>query len=255
MKMDEKEVKDSWNNHAGAWKKLVDNRLGKFRAAIRNPAIVELLGNVKNKAVLDIACAEGDSSRLIQSLGAKVTGLDISDEMIELAKSKQDSVTYVVGSASDMSCLQDGLFDSVVCLSMMNIDDLPKTFSEISRVLKKSGHFVMSTAHPCFFGRPGRKIIKLQDGRTGIFVNHYFADEPSVESYGSATSADKDEKFQTITFPYRVSDYINALIESGFLIEKVLEPKAVDKELLADPEINFWSTHAARNLMIKARKV
>lgn len=253
--MDENEVKDSWNNHAGAWKKLVDNRLGKFRAAIRNPAIVELLGNVKNKVVLDIACAEGDSSRLIQSLGANVTGLDISDEMIQLAKSKQDNVNYVVSSASDMSCLQDASFDYVVCLSMMNIDDLPKTFSEISRVLKKTGYFVMSTAHPCFFGRPGRKIIKLPDGRHGIFVNHYFADEPSVESYGSPTSDAKGETFQTITFPYKVSDYMNALIESGFVIQKVLEPKASDKELLADPEVNFWSTHAARNLMIKARKV
>lgn len=252
--MDEKDVRNSWDNHANAWKKIVDNRLSKFRTAIRNPAVIELLGNVKNKKVLDIACAEGDSSRLIQSLGAHVIGLDISDEMIRLAKSQQDNIDYVVGSASEMTMLKTSSFDVVVCLSMMNIDNLSQTFKEISRVLKKSGYFVMSTAHPCFFGRPGRKIIKLADNSLGIFVNNYFSDSPSVEAFSNRTPGTGQQEFKTITFPYKVSDYMNELIAAGFVIERVEEPNTTNPEYLSDSEVKFWSTHAARNLMIKVKK-
>jgi ubiquinone/menaquinone biosynthesis C-methylase UbiE len=252
--MDEKEVKDSWNNHANGWKNLVDNKLQKFRTAIRNPAVIELLGEVKNKNILDIACGEGDSSRMIRSLGANVVGADISEEMIRLAQSRADEVEYLVASADNMPTLKKASFDVVVCLSMMNIDNLDSTFAEVSRVLKKSGSFVMSTAHPCFFGRPGRKIIKLQDNRLGIFVNDYFSASASVESFANKATDDANVSFKTITFPYKVSDYINALIKAGFVIEQVEEPRATDEKLLEDQEVKFWSTHAARNLMIKARK-
>jgi 2-polyprenyl-3-methyl-5-hydroxy-6-metoxy-1,4-benzoquinol methylase len=252
--MDKNVVKDTWNNYADGWKSMVDNKLQKFRAAIRNPAVIKLLGDVKNKKVLDIACGEGDSSRMIQSLGAKVVGVDISEEMIRLAQSRDDEVEYLVASANEMPTLKKSSFDVVVCLSMMNIDSLDSTFAEVFRVLKKSGSFVMSTAHPCFFGRPGRKIIKLQDDRLGIFVNDYFSATASVESFANNAPDGSSVSFKTITFPYKVSDYMNALIKAGFVIEQVEEPRATDEKLLADAEVKFWSTHAARNLIIKARK-
>lgn len=252
--MDEKVVKDTWNNHANGWKNLVDNKLQKFRVAIRNPAVIGLLGEVRDKTILDIACGEGDSSRMIRSLGANVVGVDISEEMIRLAQSRADEVEYLVASADNMPTLKKASFDVVVCLSMMNIDNLDSTLTEISRVLKKSGSFVMSTAHPCFMGRPGRKIIKLQDNRLGIFVNDYFSASASVESVANKATDDANVSFKTITFPYKVSDYINALIKARFVIEQVEEPRATDEKLLEDQEVKFWSTHAARNLMIKARK-
>jgi 2-polyprenyl-3-methyl-5-hydroxy-6-metoxy-1,4-benzoquinol methylase len=252
--MDEKVVKDTLSNHANGKKHLVDNKLQKFLAAIRNPAVIALLGEVKNKNILDIACGEGDSSRMIRSLGANVVGADISEEMIRLAQSRADEVEYLVASADNMPTLKKASFDVVVCLSMMNIDNLESMFAEVSRVLKKSGSFVMSTVHPCFLGRPGRKIIKLQDNRLGIFVNDYFSASASVESFANKATDDANVSFKTTTFPYKVSDYINALIKAGFVIEQVEEPRATDEKLLEDQDVKFWSTHAARNLMIKARK-
>lgn len=47
-----------------------------------------LLGDLKDKIVLDLGCGEGENSVLLARLGAKVTGLDISPKAIELAKER-----------------------------------------------------------------------------------------------------------------------------------------------------------------------
>ena len=58
-----------------------------YGAYYETPSILSLLGDLKGKIVLDIACGTGFSTRLIHRAGAKKTvGIDVSQKMVKLAK-------------------------------------------------------------------------------------------------------------------------------------------------------------------------
>jgi len=96
------DLESIWDSSTPAWIKMIDSGMKLFRDKIRDPAIIETLGNVKNKKILDIACGEGDSSRLIASQGAIVTGLDISSNMIQAARQRSKNIEYIVGNAHEI---------------------------------------------------------------------------------------------------------------------------------------------------------
>ena len=110
---------------------------------------------MRGRLVLDLACGEGYNTRMLARKGAKVTGIDSSAKMIELAKQEETkeklAIRYLVADASDLSQLPSSHFDIVTCfMSLQDIENLEKTVSEAARVLKHAGRFVSSIPHPCF---------------------------------------------------------------------------------------------------------
>ena len=57
------------------------------------PLVAKLMGDVTGKLVLDFGCGTGTFSRFLQSKGANVTGVDVSGNMIEVAKRNSSSYT------------------------------------------------------------------------------------------------------------------------------------------------------------------
>ncbi|WP_300550968.1 class I SAM-dependent methyltransferase [Roseovarius sp.] len=94
---------------------------------------------------LDLCCGQGTLTASMLDKGANVSGLDFSPEMLEKARSAAPDAEIVEGDAMAMP-FDDAVFDKVVCnFGMMHIPDQPKTLSEIRRVLKPSGEFIMAT--------------------------------------------------------------------------------------------------------------
>jgi 2-polyprenyl-3-methyl-5-hydroxy-6-metoxy-1,4-benzoquinol methylase len=245
-------AKDVALNMTKADTKVVKNTPYQLTRAIRNPALIDLLGDIKGKRLLDLGCSNGESSRQLHSLGAIVTGADYSATQIELAKSQDDGVNYILTAEDSKLALKSASFDVVTYLSMRATEHLDEMLAESSRVLKKSGKILLSVLHPSFIG-PGKKVIKTSDGGAGIFVNHYLTEEVRVNSPRQPGS--NQDKVSNLIRNHTVSDFINKLIQSGFVIQQVCEPRATDQAELADPEVRFWSTHAARYLIIMASKV
>src|SRR5512137_3076415 len=78
-----------------------------FHKHIINPTLLNLVGDVKGKAVLDVACGEGHFSRKLaeQTKGdIQITGIDASKRLIDIAQKKNepfsDSIRFQVGDAS-----------------------------------------------------------------------------------------------------------------------------------------------------------
>ncbi len=97
-------------------------------------------------STLDIGCGTGRLSRALSTINAKVTGIDISKEMIEKAKNDNadhKSITFVQGSGIGLQPLNDNSFD--FCFSFIVFQHIPNKnvilsyFSEIQRVLKDGG--------------------------------------------------------------------------------------------------------------------
>ncbi|MCX8053764.1 MAG: class I SAM-dependent methyltransferase, partial [Armatimonadetes bacterium] len=64
--------------------------------------------------VLDLACGTGNVSEILASRGFRVVGVDISPEMIEVARTKKGGVEYYVQDLAELSL--DRVFDLAVCL-------------------------------------------------------------------------------------------------------------------------------------------
>lgn len=102
---------------------------------------------VKGKDVLDIACGEGYGANLLAQHAAHVTGVDIDTLTVEKAKKKYPlkNLIFKQGTVSDIPC-NDNFFDVVISFETLeHTDEHDKFISEVKRVLKPGGLFVIST--------------------------------------------------------------------------------------------------------------
>ncbi len=94
---------------------------------------------------LDFGCGTGHSTNFLKSLGFKTSGVDINPKMIELAQQDDPNGDYLTITNSKIpfeNTKFNLVFSSFVLLEMSSLKDIEKTMKEISRVLKKDGHFV-----------------------------------------------------------------------------------------------------------------
>ena len=103
------------------------------------------LGTPEGKSVLDLCCGQGGLTAMLSEAGANVTGLDFSEEMLALAAKNAPDAVLKQGDAA-MLPFEDDQFDQVVCnFGIMHLPDQPKALSEIKRVLRPDGRFLMAT--------------------------------------------------------------------------------------------------------------
>jgi demethylmenaquinone methyltransferase/2-methoxy-6-polyprenyl-1,4-benzoquinol methylase len=104
--------------------------------------------------VLDVACGTGDMVLELKKRGCTVTGIDLSEEMISIAKTKA-SATYIVGDAEHLP-FPDATFDAVTCaFGVRNFVHLEQGLGEMLRVLKPGGKMVILE-----LATPDRKVVR-----------------------------------------------------------------------------------------------
>ena len=99
--------------------------------------------------VLDLACGTGDftAALLRQFPDARVTGVDLTPEMLAIARQKlagSADVTFCTGDAQDLAAFADATFDLVVCaFGFRNFPDKAKALVACHRVLKPAGRLIV----------------------------------------------------------------------------------------------------------------
>ena len=139
-------------------------------AGLVDPVLTELIGDVGGREVLSLACGQGQDARLLAHLGATVTGVDLSEEMLRHARrheaGRRSGIAYVHGDAQDLAAFADRSFDGVVChMALMDIPGLAGTIASVARVLRQEGWFVFSIVHPCYGGHVAVVTDYLLDHR------------------------------------------------------------------------------------------
>src|SRR5438128_12436455 len=76
----------SWNTIADDWVAHADTN--DYRNHYLMPRMLAMLGDVSGKAILDLGCGEGGYARALYRGGAKVTGVDGSERLIEVARQR-----------------------------------------------------------------------------------------------------------------------------------------------------------------------
>jgi ubiquinone/menaquinone biosynthesis methyltransferase len=104
---------------------------------------------------LDLACGTGDIAFALAARGARVTGLDITLRMVELARKKRGDPLFLV---ADMQALpfEDSCFDLVTTgYGIRNVPDIDAALAEIRRVLRPGGRFLSLD-----FNRPSNALVR-----------------------------------------------------------------------------------------------
>jgi ubiquinone/menaquinone biosynthesis C-methylase UbiE len=107
---------------------------------------------VQGKNALDFGCGTGRSTRFLKSLGFHTVGIDISEEMVNIAKKLDPAGEYRVISDGDFSCCTAHSFDLV--LSAFTFDNIPTLekkvalFTGLAGLLKKTGTMINLVSSP-----------------------------------------------------------------------------------------------------------
>jgi 23S rRNA-/tRNA-specific pseudouridylate synthase/ubiquinone/menaquinone biosynthesis C-methylase UbiE len=223
----EQAVSTSWDHVAGWYDDMIDRGRSDHFSRVIIPGAVRLLGDLRGKKVVDVACGQGAFAGELTARGAAVIGVDASAQLIAAARRTARGAGFEVGDARELGSLGLNDVDAVTCImALMNIDPLEPVFKGVAAMLKPGGVFVSVVLHPAFRapeqtswqweGAAGqakqfRRVDGyLSHGQTEIVMN------PGAVAKGAA-------KVVTWTFHRPLQTYARYLLQSGFVIEGLEE--------------------------------
>ncbi|HEY3973295.1 MAG TPA: methyltransferase domain-containing protein [Candidatus Sulfotelmatobacter sp.] len=113
-----------------------------------------LLGDVRGKTVVDLGCGTGENIVPLIERGARVIGIDISPDLIELARQRVQKAgleaALKIGSAYDTG-LESGSVDVIFCIALIHHLDIARARNEMLRILAKGGVVILK--EPVRFSR------------------------------------------------------------------------------------------------------
>lgn len=216
---------------------------------VEKPNFLKLLPDVKNKRVLDLGCGFGTFTRLIYDAGAsKVTGIDASNRMIELAKENkcERDISFEVIPLEEMDFPEDA-FDIVVSnLVLHYIEDISSLFCKIHKVLSKDGYLIFSTEHPT--STASYNLGWYTDEKTGELL--YW----KLDNYGVLGERQTNWMEHIITKYHRtIEAYCKALLENGFSLEYICEAVPTQEDIKRNKDLKKYLKRPLY-LIIKAKK-
>lgn len=214
----------SWGVVSDWYDKLLGNE-DTFQSKVILPSLLRLMNVQKGEHVLDLACGQGFFSYALASVGAEVTGLDISPELIDLAKKSAPAgsglkPTFDVAPADDVRHVADGSMDHVlITLAIQNIENVRGTFAEVHRVLKPDGRFHMVLNHPAFRVPKGSSWEWDKDGEQYRRVYKYLTE--SKEKIQMKPGG--DPSVVTVSFHRPLQYFVKFLGRAGFAVTNMEE--------------------------------
>jgi len=216
----EESIRKEWDDAAESWVDFVREGKDYYRDGINNPAAFKLMGDIRGKAILDLACGEGYNTRILVRKGGRAIGVDFSERLIELARREEAKerlgVRYCVSDASDLKEFSDNSFDLVTCfMALQDIEDYEKAIAEVARVLKNRGRFIFSVPHPCF------ETMTVKEERISASERYFGTVKYPVQWDMERLS----KPFRTTSFHRTLTDYFNALYKNRLFTSRLVEPQ------------------------------
>lgn len=196
------EVADDYGLHAAR---------NAYNALYDRPAVLDLMGEVAGKRVLDVGCGPGLYAEELVARGAEVVAFDHGTRMVALARERLGArvEVRVHDLAEPLDWIPDASFDAaLMALVIHHLDDRVSALRELHRVLRPGGFLVVSTHHP-----------------TNDWLRHggsYFTTEAIEETWSRGWHVRYWRQPMTASW--------NEFTEAGFVVERLVEP-------LPDPEM------------------
>lgn len=242
-----------WNEHADLW--FGTTALPEYGVKFVTEDELHFFQDVAGKRVLEICCGSGHSLKYLgDRKAAELWGMDISQKQLDHAgeylKQNGYQAKLLCASMEENVDIPTGYFDYVYSIYGIGwTTDLPGTFQKIASYLKKDGIFIFSWHHTlnyCVAWSCEKRDV-IEDDQI-VLTRSYFD-----ESYFKMPVHDSE----IILCNRKVSTYINALADAGFVIERMVEQN--DRETMEDSADMSTKARKARmcpiSMCFKARKL
>jgi len=205
-------------------------------------AELQVLGDVRNRDVLELGCGGAQWSICLDRRGARTVGLDLSIKQLRHARiltaAAGATVVLVNASAEDLP-FADGRFDIVFCdYGAMTFADPRRTVPEVARVLRSGGLFAFSHSSPlldvCWPAAAEEVSERLQ-------IDYFSLDRETSDS---------------VTFQLPYGEWIRLFRNNGLLIEALLElqPPADATSTYRTPADLAWARRWPAEMIWKLHK-
>lgn len=186
------------------------------------PNFRKLIPNVKEKKILDLGCGYGENDKYCRDLGAKeILGIDISEHMIKIAEKNNadENIKYKVMAMEDISKIKEK-FDIVISsLAFHYVKDYEKLIKDIYNLLNDNGILIFSIDHPLRIASKFEPWMKKNyteiNGKWFLLVSDYNREGIREKEWNGVMVKKYHRNFSSL---------INGLVNSGFKIDKILEP-------------------------------
>ena len=184
--------------------------------------------------------------------------MDANTPLVERACTREAreplGITYHAADAAQLSMLEDGIFDLVVCnMALMDIENADGAIQEIARVLVPRGRLVASLSHPCFdkVDTSGWEVEHIYP-KTTVWrkMSRYreiaAASMPWLKVPGQAV--------YTTAYHRPLSWYFRALRAAGLVVASLEEPEPTEEFLAHEPD-GPWIAEIPLHCVIEAWKI
>lgn len=218
-----KNTDTSWGGVADWYDDLLEEGDDTYQAKVILPNLTRLLAVQKGERVLDLASGQGFFSRAFAALGAEVTGIELSKELVAKARLHKNAapVEYHVSPSHDLSVLPDASIDKIIIvLAIQNIEKMRETFEECRRVLKQKGKLFLVLNHPTF-RIPKRSSWGYDEEKNVQYrrIDGYLSESRTeIEMHPG-----KKDGISTVSFHRPLQVYFKTLSKSGFAVSRLEE--------------------------------
>jgi ubiquinone/menaquinone biosynthesis C-methylase UbiE len=168
--------------------------------------MLAMLGDVGGTKVLDAGCGFGQQAALLLKCGAQVTGVDISQKLIDFAQQRaghHELSLFIKANILDYLASSKIRFDTIISFfELMYHDDIEKMMRLFNLTMNDGGSLLVLVPHPV--------------------RNMGMHNPPDYFSTGLHEENWRVGRIFKYYFP--LCDYINALTENGFRILRMVEP-------------------------------
>ena len=214
-----------WNENADLW--FGTTALPEYGVKFVTEDDLHLFGDVSGKRMLEICCGSGHSLKYHADRKAgELWGVDLSQKQLDNANrllSENGYSAKLICSPMEAELdIPKEYFDYVYSIYGIGwTTDLQGTFNKIASYLKKDGIFIFSWHHTLYycvaFSREERKEI-IENGKL-VFHKSYFDEEYFTMPVDGS---------EIVLCNRKISTYVNALANAGFVIEQMIEQNVDD---------------------------
>ncbi|QBO58680.1 class I SAM-dependent methyltransferase [Chryseobacterium salivictor] len=186
-----------------------------------NSIELDLLGDVKDKNILHLQCHFGQDSISLSRLGAKVTGIDLSDKSIEAAKKLaqqcETDTQFLVSDVYDLPNVLHQKFDILYATygTIGWLPDLQKWAEVIAHFLKPGGQLIFVEFHP---------VVWMYDDDFTFVKHSYFNNEQIIETnQGTYADPRADLMNEEVSWNHSLSEVFTNLSGEDLLLQNFQE--------------------------------
>lgn len=217
-------IKEHWN---GISDKYYEGSEGILEKVIKNPEcafpgpvlsfIKRYFAGLDKKRICVPSSGDNMAVFAFHLMGASVTSVDISEKQVmnarNIAEKRGWDIEFVCDDSMELSRIKSGEYDLVYTSNGVHvwISDLSLMYQNFNRILKDNGYYIFFETHPM--------IRPFDDSGENVKIVKHYGD---IGPHGEVP-----------TYAWRMQDFANSLIFSGFTIEGMEEFHSSAGDLLS----------------------